>query len=390
MEENEFPPAEQWPSGTMGRVTYVVSVDTRLPAGAAELDALQREGVIFLLRKGLDAIEAVEGPDDVEIEIFDSILAAHPGGVLLKLFVDAPALEVAEDAMREVVGEVLEQSELLSEWQITKCEVELHPEFAQRSLDAADGPDAPPADPVVRAAQYAEARAEATAVRLPDEEVEAMRATVRAMAPRLTAFGLDSFGWCEDDEGSGVDREHAELAAGALVYAIDLLVDQLFHDVQTLSEAKKSVEDCDGLLWYLDDLPEQFAAQYTVLFARRFLVTAVSLTARLTRDDFVQLGCVAEQFLLNFLLREAGVVLDGYGLLSEGVAAAWEAFADEMLEEFGYELRYEMAGDGDGETDAMTSEGGALDVDRWFTPFDERCFIHPYAANEGGGQESSA
>ncbi|BCK70149.1 hypothetical protein Srufu_041020 [Streptomyces libani subsp. rufus] len=61
MEENEFPRAEQWRSGTMGRVTYVVSVDTRLPAGAAELDALQREGVIFLLRKGLDAIEAVEG-----------------------------------------------------------------------------------------------------------------------------------------------------------------------------------------------------------------------------------------------------------------------------------------------------------------------------------------
>ncbi|MFI5522252.1 hypothetical protein [Streptomyces platensis] len=374
-------------------MTYVVSVDTRLPAGAAELDALQREGVIFLLRKGLDAIDAVEGPDDVEIEIFDSILAAHPGGVLLKLFVDAPALEVAEDAMREVVGEVLEQSELLSEWQITKCEVELHPEFAQQSLDAADGPDVPPADPVVRAAQHAEARAEAAAVRIPDEEVEAMRGTVRAMAPRLTAFGLGSFGWCEDGEESGVDRENAELAAGALVYAIDLLVDQLFHDVQTLSEAKKSVKECDGLLWYLDDLPAQFAAQYTVLFARRFLVTAVSLTGRLTRDDFVQLGCVAEQFLLNFLLREAGVVLDGYGLLSDGVASAWEAFADEVLEEADGELWYEMAGDDegdgdDGETGARASDVGSSDVDRWFTPFDARCFVHPYAADAAGERES--
>ncbi|MFI1497757.1 hypothetical protein [Streptomyces platensis] len=370
-------------------MTYVVSVDTRLPVGAAELDALQREGVIFLLRKGLDAIEAVEGPGGVEIEIFDSIVAAHPGGVLLKLFVDAPALEVAEDAMREVVGEVLDQSELLSAWQITKCEVELHPEFAQQSLDAADGPDAPPADPVVRAAQHAEARAGATAVRLPGEEVRAMRRKVRAMAPRLTAFGLDSFGWCADDEESGVDREHAELAAGALVYAIDLLVDQLFHDVQTLSEARKSVEECDGLLWYLDDLPERFAAQYTVLFARRFLVSAVSLTGRLTRDDRVQLGCVAEEFLLNFLLREAGVVLDGYGLLSDGVTAAWEAFAGEVLEEADYELWYETAGD-DAETDETTSEVGSLDVDRWFTPFDARCFVHPYAAGEAAERERSA
>ncbi|MGW3008040.1 hypothetical protein ACWC9R_04250 [Streptomyces sp. NPDC001219] len=182
-------------------MTYVVSMDTCLPDGSAELDALQREGVLFLLRKGIDAIEAVEGPDGVEVEIFDSILAAHPGGALLKLFVEAPDLETAEEAVREATGEILEQSELLSEWQITKCEVELHPDIAQQSLDAADGPDVPPADPAARAARHAEARAEAaTAGKLTDEEVESMRAKVRAMAPRLTAFGLDSFGWHEDDE----------------------------------------------------------------------------------------------------------------------------------------------------------------------------------------------
>ncbi|MGY5129372.1 hypothetical protein [Streptomyces nigrescens] len=77
-------------------------------------------------------------------------------------------------------------------------------------------PDVPPADPAARAAQHAEARAEAaTAGKLTDEEVDAMRVKVRAMAPRLTAFGLGSFGWYEEDEECDVDREHAELAAAA-------------------------------------------------------------------------------------------------------------------------------------------------------------------------------
>ncbi|UKY51230.1 hypothetical protein [Streptomyces inhibens] len=372
-------------------MTYVVSVDTCIPDGASDLDALQREGVLFLFRKGIDAIEAVEGPDGMEIEIVDSILAAHPGGALLKLFVDAPALEFAEDAVRGVVGEILERSELLSAWEITKCEVELHPELAQQSLDAADGPDAPPADLAARAAQHAEARAASTtAAKLTDEEAEAMRVKISALAPRLTAFGLDSFGWCEDDE-SGVDREHAALAAGALVYAIDLLVDQLFDDVEVLGDEGTTVEDCDGPLWFLEDLPEQFAVRYTALFARRFLVTAVSLTARLTRDDFVQLSCVAEELLLKFLLREAEVVLDTYGLLNDEITSAWEAFADEAYEDSDYEWLYEsVTADADEGVGAEQLEAGVLDVENWFMPFDRTSYVHPYAANEAGEREDTA
>ncbi|MEV0371814.1 hypothetical protein AB0I10_18620 [Streptomyces sp. NPDC050636] len=318
----------------------------------------------------------------MEVEIVDSILAAYSGGALLKLFVDAPALEAAEDAVRGVVGEFLKQSELLGEWKITKCEVELHPELAQQSLDAADGPDAPPADPAARAAQHAQARAEATAVRLTDEEVEAMRAKISALAPRLTAFGLGSFGWCEDDE-SGIGRDHAELAAGALVYAIDLLVDQLFDDVEALGEGGGTVEECDGPLWLLEDLPDRLAAQYTALFARRFLVTAVSLTGRLTREDFVQLSCVAEEFLLRFLLREAEVVLDAYGLLTDEITSAWEVFADEAYQDSDDEWLYEGATDDTDEgADGAQPEAGVLDIERWFTPFDKTGYVHPYAATE--------
>src|SRR5213596_3032555 len=84
------------------RVTYAVTVDVDLPKGAPELDVLQREGVGFLLRKGLDSIAAIEGPDGMEVDLVDDAIAVHPAGVLLKLFIDAPALEFAEDAAREV------------------------------------------------------------------------------------------------------------------------------------------------------------------------------------------------------------------------------------------------------------------------------------------------
>src|SRR3954453_6073837 len=76
--------------GHHDRVTYAVTVDVELPKGAPELDVLQREGVAFLLRRGLDSIAAIEGPDGMEVDLLDDLIAVHPQGALLKLFVDAP------------------------------------------------------------------------------------------------------------------------------------------------------------------------------------------------------------------------------------------------------------------------------------------------------------
>ncbi|MEU7254885.1 hypothetical protein AB0B21_03640 [Streptomyces rimosus] len=314
-------------------MTYVVSVDTVVPEGAPELDPLQREGVGSLLEKGLGPVEAIEGPDGMEVELRDFAVAVHPGGALLKVFVDAAALEFAEDAVRELTGELLGRSELLSGWRIEKCAVDLHPELAQQSLDAAEGPDAPPADPAERAARHAEAAPAVESAGLGDEEVEAMRGKVRALAPQLQSFGLESFGYRSDDveydvEESYVERADAELAAGALVYAVDLLVDQLFDNAETLGAEHDNVPECDDPLWLLAQLPAHFALHYTANFARRLIVQAVDLTARLTRPGFAQLSCVAEALLLKLLMTEAEVVLDTYGLLDDGVNVAWEAFAN--------------------------------------------------------------
>lgn len=137
-------------------MTYVVTVDVRVPEGTPEMDPLQRVGAVALIEDGFDSVEAIEGPDGMEVDLLDSIVAVHPGGALLKVLVDAPALEFAEEAVRSVMGELLERSELLADWQIERCEVELHPELAREGLAAADGPDAPPDDPADRKARHAE------------------------------------------------------------------------------------------------------------------------------------------------------------------------------------------------------------------------------------------
>lgn len=331
------------------------------PKGAPELDALQREGVIFLMRKAFDSLEAIEGPDGMEIELMDDVIAAHPGGALLKLFVDAPALEFAEDAAREVVAELLERTEPLADWQITRCGVELNSELLQESLDAADGPDAPPADPAERARRHAAAEPAVAPGRLDPSEVETMRCRLRALAPALAAFPLDFFGYSDDPEERTVGREAAETAAGAVVFALDLLVDSLFTDLASLEEDGPTVAVSDATFMLLDDLPPQFADEYTVLFARRLTVTAVTLTARLTQPHFTRPTCVAEELLLKFLLAQAEVTVDLYDLLTEEVATALEAFVDGVDEDLDIE---------------------ATEVGDWFTAFDDEGFVHPYAAHD--------
>ncbi|GHI05001.1 hypothetical protein AQI88_24090 [Streptomyces cellostaticus] len=347
-------------------MTYVVTVAMAPPKGALELDVLQREGVIFLLRKGFDSLEAIEGPDGMEIELMDDVIAAHPGGVLLKLFVDAPALEFAEGAAREVVAELLERTEPLADWQITRCAVELNSELLQESLDAADGPDAPPADPAERARRHAAAAPPATPGGPDAAEAKAMRATLRALAPGLKAFPLDVFGYCSAPEERTVGREAAEVAAGAVIYAIDLLIDELFTDLAALEEDGPTVAESDTAFMILDDLPPQYAVEYTVLFVRRLVVTAVSLTGRLTQPQFGQVNCVAEELLLGLLLTQAEVMADMYGLLTEEVTTALETFADGVHENAALDR-----------LDVVPTRAGD-----WFTPLDDERSVHPYAAND--------
>jgi hypothetical protein len=369
-------------------MTYVVTVDAEVPEGAPELDALQREGVINLLGKHLDQLDAIEGPDDLEVDVLDRVIAVHPGGAIVKVFVDAHALELAEEAVHAVMTDILERTELLADWTIARCEVELHEGIARESLDAADGPDAPPLDPAERARLHREARTEPESGKLDEAEVEAMRSKLRAMGTQLHAFSLDSFGYTEegDDEekyGPLVSREAAEIAAGALVYGIHLLVDELFADLGRLANDGPNVAESDEVFMLLEDLPERYVLKYDVLFVRRLVTTAVCMTARLTQPDFGPLTCVAEELLMRLLLTQTEVTADLYGLLDDEVRQALEVFADEVYEDMDHEWLYQPAADGIDEDPAFAQMGIApMGINDWFKPFNDERFVHVYAADD--------
>ncbi|MFD7169299.1 hypothetical protein [Streptomyces violascens] len=372
-------------------MTYVVSVETHIPEGTPEMDPLQRAGAVAILESGLDSVEGIEGPDGMEADLHETIVAVHPGGALLRIFVDAPALEFAEEAVRSVVGELLERSELLAEWTVGTCEVQLHPDLAQESLAAADGPDAPPDDPAARKARHVSQAAARSGGDDYDAEADAAatRDRMLAMAAELRSFPPVMFGVLddEDEEGKeegeydfGVLPEDAKLAAGALVYGMQLLVDELFQDVETLTRERTNVAECERPFWLLEELPERYALQHDAHFARRFLVTAIAMTTRFTNGSFVQLSCLAEELALRLLLREAEVSLDVVGLLDSGVSDALESFAANVYEDMDHEWLYDDSTDGIDESPVGEALGiASMSIGSWFTPFNEGRYVHPYA-----------
>ncbi|MDN3025841.1 hypothetical protein [Streptomyces sp. S.PB5] len=374
-------------------MTYVVTVDTRIPEDTPEMDPLQRAGAVALIEDGFDTVRAIEGPDGVKVDLLDTIVAVHPDGAHLKVVVAAPALESAEDSVRMLVDEVLERSELLADWTIERCEVELHQDLAKVSLDAAEGPDAPPDDPAARKARHAESP---TAGGTDDgRHAEAQAAVVRSrmleLADELRSFSPAEFGVSEDedededgdgdrggDRGTGgtgreaaaVPPQAARLAAGALVHAAELLVDELFEDVQVLAQEDTVVAECEGPLWHLERLPDRYALRYDARFARRFLVTVVAMTTRFTDGGFERLSCVAEELALRFLLSRATACLESYGLLDDDVSAALDAFAAHVYEDMGHEWLYDDSTDGVDEVPPGAAPGGEpVAFGAWFTPF---------------------
>ncbi|MFI8962445.1 hypothetical protein ACIGO8_10035 [Streptomyces sp. NPDC053493] len=358
-------------------MTYVVTVETCIPDGAPDLDELGRVGAVVLLERGFGSVAGVEGPDGVEVDVFDVAVSARRRGAELTVSVAAPALEVAEDAVGAVTQEVLDRTPALAEWTVLSSEVRLHTDLARESLAAADGPDVPPSDPAARRARHAagpgagggaDGGPDGAAGELPAgvvEEAPDPEAEIRAMAARLRSFDPAVF---------GTDADTAELAAGALVHASEVLIDELYDDVQALAEEDTDVAACQSHLWHLDRLPARHATRYDELFARRFLVTAVALTTRFTDGGFRRLGCPAEDLVLRFLMEQAHVALDLYGLLSADVSAALDRFLAHVRG-----APVDDIGDDTGEDRGTETAAPAFGT--WFTPSTGDGYVHPYAAD---------
>lgn len=341
---------------------YQLTAEVDPPAGTPALDALQRHGVAALLDENLEMLADIEGPDGVEIEPLDHRISVHANGASITWVLDAPALAFAEDAARHVLGELLERTELLTDWSVRRCEVTASDEDLAAALAGADG------DGDGNAGEDVEIEINLDSIAaLADTDTDERREQLLDAAGELGAFGYDAFGFDDDDESEDADRvseEAAELVAGALMTGLDVLTDELFADVQTLEDSGSTAGEQE-VLWALHDLPSRFAGHYTAQFAKKFLVTTVVLGYRLTQPDWDGPRSVAEALAIRLVKEAARHQLDLSGLADElPLTRMFEVFDEYALDGVDIEDLYADA-DEDDETDPDD-----LVLADWFEPLE--------------------
>jgi hypothetical protein len=224
----------------------------------------------------------------------------------------------------------------------------------------------------------------------PESEDDWLR-TIFDAAEKLPGLDLELLGY--DGEESDPDlRGHslrqATTLRGAIHWAYEFLIDQLFDDVSALRTTPDAVDgtgQLDGTL-HIDDtlqlsaLPPLYRAHYTPLFAQRFLTVALDLGTAFARS-FTSPSCVAQELALKLLLNGVEVLQDMLPALD--LPGGWREDVEESLfADLDHEFLYDPALDGFTDDPALASLRIVnLEVSSWFTPFpDQR--VNPYAANE--------
>jgi hypothetical protein len=305
---------------------YQLKAEVAPPAGTPELDALHRHGVVSLLDEQLDLLAGIEGPDGVEIEPLDHEVTAHAAGASISWLVEAPALAFAEEAARAVLAELLERTDLLSDWTVQSCEVTVSDEDLETALvdEPSEGDDL-----------------EIEHVELTEEEVTERHDQLLAEAELVQALGTDAFG-----TNDGVTPEQAELAAGAVAEAVVMVIEELFDDVAALDEEDTTADQHESLL-VMDELPPAFADQYSAWFAKRFLIATVIVGQRLTEDEWTPPQSIAEALALHLLKVRALEELTSTGLLDEDVLKrAFAAFDEHAFDDLEHEALFAEDADG--------------------------------------------
>ena len=173
------------------------------------------------------------------------------------------------------------------------------------------------------------------------------------------------------DELPPDERVHAlrraSALAGCLIHASVWVVDNLFEDFAELRDADQAEPVAIDDTWILSGLPPRFAAQYTTLFTKEFLVATVDLTGRLTRP-WEPLSCVAQELGLRLILNAVEVVADSADV---ALTEDWREHVEGL---FFSDLDHEDLYDDDAE-----GSRGPMDLDSWFTPFDDGMTLPPYA-----------
>jgi hypothetical protein len=347
------------PGDRLAGVEYQLTAEVNPPADTPALDALQRHGVAALLDEHLDLLAEIEGPDGVEIEPVDHRIEVHSNGASIIWVLDAPALAFAEDAARQVLTELLERTELLTDWSVRRCEVTASDEELAALAGGSDEADVEieiDLDDLAVVADLGET----------DDTDDERRARLVDAAAELEAFGPEDFGHDESAEEPEIGVEAAELVAGALMASLEVLTEELFSDVQTLEESGTPASEQE-VLWVLHDLPTAYAEHYTALFAKKFLVTMAILGYRLAQPEWFGPRCVAEALAIRLLKNAARNQLELAGVLEEvPLDAMFEVFDERAFTGLDVASFVE-----DAEDDLDEDELAELVLVEWFEPLEQ-------------------
>jgi hypothetical protein len=176
---------------------------------------------------------------------------------------------------------------------------------------------------------------------------------------QLLPADFDALG--ADERGDVLAR--ATYLAGCMIEAAVIVTDHLFEDVETLgADAEADPED----LWVVGELPERYAAHYTGLFARRFLVAFTDMTRRLTAG-WEPLANLAQELGVRLLLDHVELVAE---LAEVALPEAWRSTVEELLlPDADLDYLYEDDGETEEELD-------------WFVPYAEDRHLPVYATDQ--------
>ncbi|MGH8923843.1 MAG: hypothetical protein ACRDWA_04250 [Acidimicrobiia bacterium] len=169
-------------------------------------------------------------------------------------------------------------------------------------------------------------------------------------------------------EGLLTAKQEKALDAGVSL-VIDMFLDDLF-----LLASNGEFEDTN----MSGHLPARFAHLYTRGFARKFFVSAVTVSWKLAQPGSWPLGCVAEELALQAIVDHAEEWLSA-GESTEDLAD----FLDLATKDGDYQLLFDMAWDGiEDSREGRDHRVWNLRFEDWFEPFYDEVPVHPYVASD--------
>lgn len=163
-------------------------------------------------------------------------------------------------------------------------------------------------------------------------------------------------------------QDHRE----ALRVGAEMVLDHIFEDLQSVERARPEWNRLAGFL------PDAYLRRYDPMFARRFLVAAVSVGLKLAQPEPAVLSSVAEELACNAIIEQAEVWLK-----LEGKKADFEEFRSHVYQDFDFELLLDPQFDGVEHAGVIAAGGMAnLAFADWFRTFNNGPPVHPYVTDD--------